>query len=654
MAALFHAKYFPSIMPSRKHSVSHTRSPRLLRQVSAFVYSALMLLLILPPAEATIDITLQMQLGNPSNTGADTNNHDHYLIQRTVEAIDYSDNLGEPVWASWDLTAADVGSAPRSSSFFTDTTLPPNFYRVTDNDYNGVGTNNLNRGHMCPSEDRTDTVADNDLVFYMSNIIPQAAMNNQGVWADFENYCRTLAQAGNELLIICGPSGFGTNRIPSGKAVVPDYTWKIAVVVPPGGGTALSRITNTTRVIALKILNTQQATNTWPAYVTSVNQIQVDTGFTFFTALPADVASVLRTEVDGQTGPPPVIYAFAPLSGAANTNVVITGTNFDSATAVAINGVSAAFTVNSGTQITATVPTNDTSGLISITTPNGTAISSSNFTVIGGTGGGTAYTNILAGWDVSGSTGYGGSPLAPSTNGPNLTVTGLTRGSGVTTSGTAAGRAWGGNSFTSSTAAAAIAANQFATFSIAANTGYTVSFSSVSRFDYRRSSTGAATGVLQYQLGAGAFVDITNLSYSVSTSSGAAIGAIDLSSFAPLQNVGASTNVTFRIVNYGGTSSSGNWYVYDVAGSGAPDLSLQGIVAPVVDAAAPGLTIAITNLNSIVASWPASATGFGLQQNSNLQTNWVPVTNAVMPVAGGYQVILPLLSSNSFFRLAKP
>src|ERR1035437_4036128 len=38
-------------------------------------------------ASATIDVSLQIQLGNPSNASADTNNHAHYLIQRTVEAI---------------------------------------------------------------------------------------------------------------------------------------------------------------------------------------------------------------------------------------------------------------------------------------------------------------------------------------------------------------------------------------------------------------------------------------------------------------------------------------------------------------------------------------------------------------------------------------
>src|ERR1017187_3173760 len=59
----------------------------------ATVVSALLLVVL--RAEASIDIALQMQLGNPSTASADTNNHDHYLIQRPVEAIDYSDNLGE-------------------------------------------------------------------------------------------------------------------------------------------------------------------------------------------------------------------------------------------------------------------------------------------------------------------------------------------------------------------------------------------------------------------------------------------------------------------------------------------------------------------------------------------------------------------------------
>jgi DNA/RNA endonuclease G (NUC1) len=274
------------------------------------------LLLWASHASAIIDATLQMQLGNPSGAMADTNNHDHYLIQRSVEAIDYSDHLGEPVWASWDLTAVDVGSAPRSSSYYTDTNLPPDFYRVTTTDYNGVGNIDFNRGHLCPSEDRTDTTADNKLVFFMTNIMPQSGPNNQGVWANFETYCRSLL-ATNELLIICGPSGFGTNRIPSGKACIASNVWKVVVCVPLGSGTALSRMTVTNRVIAISVPNVTNGLSTsWPAYVTSVRQIEADTGFTFFSALPSEVAGVLRDKIDGVTPPyPPTIESIVLTNG---------------------------------------------------------------------------------------------------------------------------------------------------------------------------------------------------------------------------------------------------------------------------------------------------------------------------------------------------
>jgi len=262
---------------------------------------------------ATIDVSLQMQLGNLSNASADTNNHAHYLIQRTVEAIDFSDNLGEPVWASWDLTAGDVGSATRSTTYYTDTNLPPNFYHVTTTDYNGVGNIDFNRGHLCPSEDRTDNTTDNKLVFYMTNIMPQSGPNNQGVWANFETYCRSLLTT-NELLITCGPSGFGTNTIPSGKAYIASNVWKVVVCVPLGGGTALSRVTADNRVIAISIPNvTNGLSSAWTNYLTSPQKIEQDTGFTFFIALPANVAAALRAKVDGVPAPPTLSAA---LSGA--------------------------------------------------------------------------------------------------------------------------------------------------------------------------------------------------------------------------------------------------------------------------------------------------------------------------------------------------
>ncbi len=357
--------------------MTNNRVPSHTQRWILLAISAIALLLTTTQSRATIDSTLQMQLGNASAATSDTNNHLHYLIQRAQYALDYSDTIGGPNWVSWDLTAPDIGTTPRGN-YTTDNTLPGTFYHVKTGDYTNSG---YDRGHMCPSEDRTDNTTDNDAVFLMSNFLPQTPDNNQGVWESFEYFERSLANAGDEVLILDGGSIYNGSTIqPSGKVEIPGYVWKVVVDVPPGSGSALSRITASTRVIAVKMPNIAGIrSNPWQQYVTSTNQIQSDTGFTFFTALPANVAAVLRAKVDGS--PAPSITSFSPTSGAVGASVVITGTAFTGASTVAFNGTSASFTVNSDTQITATVPSGATTGAISVIAPGGQAVSVSNFTV---------------------------------------------------------------------------------------------------------------------------------------------------------------------------------------------------------------------------------------------------------------------------------
>jgi hypothetical protein len=78
---------------------------------------------------------------------------------------------------------------------------------------------------------------------------------------------------------------------------------------------------------------------------------------------------------------PPTITDFNPPRGRVGASVTIDGLNFTGATAVKFNGVAAAFSVTSATEIETTVPAGATTGPISVTNSAGTATSDSAFTV---------------------------------------------------------------------------------------------------------------------------------------------------------------------------------------------------------------------------------------------------------------------------------
>ena len=240
----------------------------------------------------------------------------------------------------------------------------------------------------------------------------------------------------------------------------------------------------------------------------------------------------------------------------------------------------------------------------------------------------TSSFSQIAAWNPTGLSAYGPSPWAATSTASNITVGGLTRGAGVTTTSTAAGSAWGGNFWGG-------ASNQDATFTITANAGFSVSLS-VFNLSYRRSGTGPATGTLEYSINGSPYTVIASLSFSSTSSSGAAIGPVDLSTTAALQNVTNPNIITMRVLPTGG-ASGGTWYVYTTAG-----LSVDGTVnaiasGPVISGFAPpsacagsGVSVVITgsgftgasivsfngttasfvvnNPNQITATLPAGAT----------------------------------------------
>lgn len=99
----------------------------------------------------------------------------------------------------------------------------------------------------------------------------------------------------------------------------------------------------------------------------------------------SDGTATSAASFDVTPSPVPTITSFNPTSGPVGTSVQITGTGLFGASAVTFNTTDATtFTVDSNTQVTATVPAGATTGAIKVTTPGGTATSATNFTVAGG------------------------------------------------------------------------------------------------------------------------------------------------------------------------------------------------------------------------------------------------------------------------------
>lgn len=240
-------------------------------------------------------------LGNPSgaiaNIGAPTN----YLMDATYYQISYNRDRGTPNWVSWYVGSTSLGSAPRQDDFRANTALPSGWYQVGSTSYSGSG---FDRGHNCPSADRTSTVAANSATFLMTNMIPQAPNNNQRTWANMESYIRTLVTAGNEVYVVMGSYGIGgtgsngtLNTINNGNITVPNRVWKVVVVIP-NGTNDLSRITTSTRVIAVDTPNINTTNTDWKTYRTSVNAIEAATGYNILSNLPTNVQDVVEATVD--------------------------------------------------------------------------------------------------------------------------------------------------------------------------------------------------------------------------------------------------------------------------------------------------------------------------------------------------------------------
>lgn len=244
-----------------------------------------------------------LYLGMPSfaKTNGDTF-FNNYLIERTYLTTSYNRTKDIPNWVAWHLSKSHLGSADRSDGFLPDPLLPFEWIWIESGSYTN---SNFDRGHNCPSSDRTIDAAANLQTFYMTNIVPQAPSLNQQPWATLEDYVRTTLKNNNyEAYIYNGNYAIGgtnsanvfarkiknnTGRKYSDGSYdsiwVPQSIFKIVIFLPEGDDDStriMSNDGNDVKVLAVLCPNVQNnpttgaawATAAWRDYVTDIKSIE--------------------------------------------------------------------------------------------------------------------------------------------------------------------------------------------------------------------------------------------------------------------------------------------------------------------------------------------------------------------------------------------
>jgi len=240
-------------------------------------------------SEASVLHSVHVALGTPR----DADPTDEYFLDQRAFVLSYSPDKRVANWVAWQLDRKHLGNIRRSDDFRADLALPARFYRVTERDYLHSG---YDRGHLCPSADRRDSVEDNSRTFLFTNIEPQLHELNAGPWEQLESYARARARGGAQLYIVAGgvfSAPFAT--IGNGVAV-PVANFKIMVVLSPGQGS--SDVDENTEVLAVLMPNQPGVgEHAWTEYLTTVDAIEQASGYDFLNAVPERVQRAIEARL---------------------------------------------------------------------------------------------------------------------------------------------------------------------------------------------------------------------------------------------------------------------------------------------------------------------------------------------------------------------
>lgn len=206
------------------------------------------------------------------------------LLIRKAYIVSYNAQTKLPNWVAWHLTASHTdGPFGRLGNFHEDEDIA--LPRATLNDYRGSG---WSRGHMCPAGDNKWDQQAMYETFALSNVCPQNANLNSGLWNSIEIDCRRWANKFEDIYIVCGPLYLRQEHeiIGDNSLIVPEAFFKVVLC-----------LNGTPKAFGFIVRNTD-GNSKRDLYYNSIDQVERITGYDFFSALPDDIEDVVEADAD--------------------------------------------------------------------------------------------------------------------------------------------------------------------------------------------------------------------------------------------------------------------------------------------------------------------------------------------------------------------
>lgn len=201
------------------------------------------------------------------------------VVHHSYYTFAYSEENEQARWVFYQLTSNDLtGTQSRTDDFRADPAVTTG--SATLDDYKGSG---YDRGHLCPAGDMNRNMTAMSESFFLSNMSPQTAGFNRGIWSTAEEQVRKWTMKYQKLYIVTGPifkSNLGSIGVD--RVTVPGYFYKII-------------FDGHDKMIGF-ILPHASSSKNLDQFVVPVDQIEQETGINFFEGLDDQLENSLEAK----------------------------------------------------------------------------------------------------------------------------------------------------------------------------------------------------------------------------------------------------------------------------------------------------------------------------------------------------------------------